>query len=122
VVACRSTRGGFRQTTLRPLELCQAAVEACVASLRLLQQHKTLLPDRSLVLRSSGAVSLEPPPGLPRSTARTIGAAAVLGIMKCLPYELPSLSVAPVDVDAADGTARSRSSAFVATSGSLKSR
>ncbi len=122
VVACRSTRSGSRQTLLRPLELCQAAVEACVASLRLLQQHKTVLPERSLILHSSGAVSLETPPGPPRSAARTIGAAAVLGIMKCLPYELPSLSVAPVDVDAADGSAWSRTSAFVATSGSLKSR
>ena len=122
MVACCSSRGNSGQTPLQPLGLCQAAVEAGVASLRLLQQHKTLLPDRSLVLHSSGAVSLEPPPGPPRSAAHTIGAAAVLGIMKCLPYELPSLAVAPVDVDAADSSARSRSSAFVATSGSLKSR
>ena len=120
-MACRSTRGGTGQTPLQPLELCQAAVEACVASLRLLQQHRNLLPDRSLILHSSGAAGLEPPPGPPRSVAHSIGAAAVLGIMKCLPYELPSLSVAPVDVDAAAG-ARSRTSTFVAMSGSLKLR
>ena len=121
VVRC-SSRGGAGRASLLPLGLCQAAIEACVSSLRLLQEHKTLLPMRSIILYSSGAATLEPLPGPPRSAADTIGAAAVLGVMKCLPYELPSLSVAPVDVDSADGSARSKGHAFVAASGSLTSR
>ena len=107
---------------LRPLQLCQATVAACTSSLRLLQEHKTLLPSRSMVLHSSGAAALEPLPGAPRSAATTIGAAAVLGIMKCLPYELPSLTVAPVDADATAADAPSARKAFLAVSGSMKAR
>jgi hypothetical protein len=116
-VACRGACHGSRRAPLPPLRLCQAAVEACVSSLRLLQEHKTLLPTRSLVLHSSGSAALEPPPGAPRSAVATVGAAAVLGIMKCLPYELPSLTVAPLDADAAVVDAPSAKNAFLAVSG-----
>ena len=121
MVACRGGCHGSKRA-LQPLRLCQAAVEACVSSLRLLQEHKTILPTRSLVLHSFGAAALEPPPGAPRSAEATVGAAAVLGIMKCLPYELPSLTVAPVDAGAAAVVAPAAGLAFLAVSGSLKTR
>ena len=105
-----------------PLSLSQETVTASVGALRMLHEHKALFPANALALHFSGTSTLEAAPGAPQPASATVGAAAVLGILKCLPYELPMLTVAPVDADQNGLDAPSRRHGFVAAPGKLKNR
>lgn len=81
------------------LALSQEVVSSSANALHLLREHRSLFTSRSLVMHSTGSAALEPLSGAPCSAISTVSAAAVSAVLKCLPFELPSLTVAPVDTD-----------------------
>lgn len=85
--------------------LSQAAVLAASGILHLLQQHKTLLPQKAFALHSAGAIGGGiMAPHAPQAATGPMAAAAAMGVLKGLPFELPTMTSAPVD-----GSAQERS-------------
>lgn len=82
-----------------PLVLAQEAVIASAAVLRMLRDHKTLLPGGTMSLLTEGAHSPDAIPCRIRPATASIGGAAVLGVLQCLPYELPALKSTPISTD-----------------------
>lgn len=80
---------------LNPLQLSQAATLAAANTIQMLQTRQNVLME-NIALLSFGSVSVhtQPARGLPASDA-----AAVQGIMKNLPFEMPSLTGAVLDLD-----------------------
>lgn len=97
--------------------LSQAAVRASAAMLRLLQTHKTALPQKAFALHSAGATAGTLTAVAPGKAAGPMAAAAVLGVLKGLPYELPSLTAAPIDADSAAVGAPTGGGSLVAVPG-----
>ncbi len=77
------------------LDLSQAASLAAADVVQVLQGSRTS-PLQALVLRSAGSVPSQPTPG-PSQPA--VGAAAIAGVLRCLPFELPSLLSQLLDED-----------------------
>lgn len=77
------------------LDLSKAASLAAADVVQVLQGSRTS-PLQALVLRSAGSVPSQPTPG-PSQPA--VGAAAIAGVLRCLPYELPSLLSQLLDED-----------------------
>ena len=80
--------------------LSQAAVRAAAGMLHLLQQHKTLLPQKAFAMHSSGAIPDTTAPHAPLNASGPMAAAAAMGVLKGLPFELPTMSSAPVNASA----------------------
>lgn len=105
-----------------PLALSQEAVCASAGALRMINDNEFIFPHRSFVLHSTGTSALEPLPCAPDAAIATIGAFAVLGVMKCLRYELPSLTAAPIDAARSGTDAPARRHGFIAVPGKFKFR
>lgn len=103
-----------------PQALSQEVVSASVNALNLVREHRSLFLSRSLVMQSTSCAAMEPLSGAPCSAISTVGTAAVLGVLKCLPFECPSLTVAPIDTDRNSLGSTGRTYAFAATPGKLE--
>lgn len=77
------------------LGLSQAASLAAADVVQMLQGSRTS-PLQALVLHSTGSVPEQPALG---SSQPAVGTAAIAGVLKCLPYELPSLPCQLLDGD-----------------------
>lgn len=105
----RMTPSGRPQRHARTASAAQRAVLASADFLQTLLTNRAALGS-SFYLLSSGT---QPAGQAPRAAAQadsSIGAAAICGILKCLPYELPSLAAMPLDADSHSRGSRSGSS------------
>jgi hypothetical protein len=90
-VAC-SSAGGMRlgPSNIWNATTFQQAFQASTDTLQLLHRHSEA-KSRSLILSSASPAT---PRGCGRHTPGTAATTSALGILRCLPYELPSLSAA----------------------------
>ena len=79
------------------LALSQAATLAAAAAVQVLHQHRTT-PQKTVTLHTAGSL---PALACAHAERPAIEAAAVAGVLKSLPYELPFLSSQLLDTDAA---------------------
>ena len=103
-----------------PQALSHEVVSASANALILMRDHRSLFPSRSLVMQSNGCAALEHLSGAPCSAISTVGTAAVLGVLKCLPFESPTLTVAPIDTDRNSMALTGRTYAFASAPGKLE--
>lgn len=96
----RFQRPALRNAATLSRSLAATATGAAAQLLCLLQHHKAQGTKRvSLASRGVHTAGTQPKPRLPLEAI--IGHSAALGVCKCLPYELPSISNEPVEHDPA---------------------
>ena len=103
--------GSGRGQRLAPLTLSQAASVAAADVVQVLHSH-VRAPLKTLALH---AVDSQPAQAQLVPAQPAVAAAAVAGVLKNLPFELPSLSSQLVDVEASAGSAGGRAFALSAT-------
>lgn len=113
----RPSVGNARASPLAPMELAQAAVLASSDALQALHSHRELMPGKSVTLHAAGGLA-----GLWQlgggQQHPNVGAAAIAGVLKNLPYELPMLSSQAVDASPETATC-SRERAWSLTAATL---
>lgn len=82
----------MQQIRRAELSSCLAALRASAETLQTLKRHSEA-QHRSLLLSASAAAENT---GCSRDTAGSTAANAALGILRCLPYELPSVTAAAI--------------------------
>lgn len=79
----------------------QEAVTAAAHLLRGIQTTSTSFPSHVIRLQSRGAHLLQRTAAGAQRNAPAVGVAAAQGLLKCLPYELPSLTAQCSDLETA---------------------
>ena len=92
----RSSAGGSTRR-LAALQLCQAASVAAADSVQVLHSHRTIQL-KTVVLHSAGSLPAVLQP-VAASAHAAVGAAAIAGVLKNLPYEMPFITSQLLDAE-----------------------
>ena len=99
----RTARALRSRHPLAPLQLSQVASVAAADVVRVLHSHRTVL-QKSFAVHAAGSLPAVPQPG--GSGVPAVGVAAVAGVLKNLPFELPFITAQLLDSDAANAQQR----------------